>query len=155
MISIAFIFRLGRQHFNKYLLYVCLLRRNLCESQGGVLWGSTGVNTKGHLGRSFHAGGCSKEQRHSGTSLISGSKHLNAGRMQTFEEYLSLASSDIRTEKDYQNHPQNKVVKNPFCATYHAGHFILLHKMHKIDIIPTCTGEKPRQGGIQQFVESN
>lgn len=47
MIPISIHFRLGPQHLNQYVCVVGLLRRNLCESQVGVPFGSTGVDTQG------------------------------------------------------------------------------------------------------------
>lgn len=48
-------------------------------------------------------------------------------------ECKSLKKSDIPADKGYENHPQNKVI----------GHFILLRKIHNVDIIPPVQGRNP------------
>lgn len=84
---LASIFRLGQQHLIQYVFVVCLLRRNLCESQVGLPFGSTGVDTKGPLRALVpHRWVLRKSRGLGGIALISGSKHLNARRMQIFEE---------------------------------------------------------------------
>lgn len=80
MISIAFIFRLGQQHFNS---------KNICcmPFKEEPLWESGWCAVSWH--RCWYKGalraptpvGVQKEQWQGGTSLISGNKPLNAGRM--------------------------------------------------------------------------